>query len=103
MRGGSAAPQPEYRQHQARKRYQRPCYLIGVVLGHGAAADGAEPLQRKDGSDDDDRYSRGDEQAVLHEILLLPAAGARTSTGKRAERMLASGMRITPVRTTTVA
>ncbi len=57
--------------------------------------------QRKDGSDDD-RDSRGDEQAVLHEMFLLPAAGARTSTSKRAERMLASGMRIAPVRTTAV-
>lgn len=61
----------------------------------------AEPPQRKDGSDDD-RNSRGDEQAVLHEMFLLPAAGARTSTARRAERMLASGMRITPVRTTAV-
>lgn len=32
MRGGSAVPQPEYHQHQARKRYQRPYYLIGVVV-----------------------------------------------------------------------
>jgi len=32
LRGGSAAPQPEYRQPQARKRYQRPDYPIGAVV-----------------------------------------------------------------------
>src|ERR1700677_2042102 len=57
----AAPPEPEGGQRQARDCYQRAYHLKGVVVGHGTARDDAEPLQREDGSDDDDHDSCGDQ------------------------------------------